>query len=89
MLKSHIEIGDRLRLDTLSCIYNQQCPFAGGDGARDLVGEVHVPWGIDQIEYVVLAIELIVHLDGVTLDGDPTLALEIHIIEYLLLKILT
>jgi len=47
-----------------------------------------VPWGINQIEYVVLTIELVVHLDGVALNGDPALALKIHIIEYLLLKIL-
>ena len=88
MLESHIEIGNRLCLNTLSCVDDKQCAFAGSDGAGDFVGEVHVSWGINQIEYVVLAIELVVHLDGVALNGDPALALEIHIIEYLLLKIL-
>ena len=88
MLESHIEIRNRLCLNTLSCVDDKQCAFAGSDGAGDFVGEVHVPWGINQIEYVVLAIELVVHLDGVALNGDPALALEIHIIEYLLLKIL-
>ena len=88
MLESHIEIGNRLCLNTLSCVDDKQCAFACSDGSGDFVGEVHVPWGINQIEYVVLTIELVVHLDGVALNGDPALALEIHIIEYLLLKIL-
>ena len=88
MLESHIEIRNRLCLNTLSSVDDKQCAFAGSDGAGDFVGEVHVPWGINQIEYVVLTIELVVHLDGVALNGDPALALEIHIIEYLLLKIL-
>ena len=80
MLESHIEIRNRLCLNTLSCVDDKQCAFACSDRAGDFVGEVHVPWGINQIEYVVLTIELVVHLDGVALNGDPALALEIHII---------
>ena len=75
-------------LNTLSGVDDKQCAFACSDGAGDFVREVHVPWGINQIEYVVLTIKLVVHLDGMALNGDPALALEIHIIEYLLLKVL-
>ncbi len=57
MLESHIEIRNRLCLNTLSCVDDKAvAAFAGSDGAGDFVGEVHVPWGINQIEYVVLTI---------------------------------
>ena len=83
MLESHIEIRNRLCLNTLSCVDDKQCAFACSDGAGDFVGEVHVSWGINQIEYVVLTIELVVHLDGVTFDGDSSFFFEVHIVEHL------
>ena len=45
-------------------------------------------WGVDKVECVELAItSLILHLNGVALDGDTLLALEIHIVEHLSLHL--
>ena len=75
MLQSHVEVGDGLRLYPLGSIDDQQSALTGGDGAGDFVGEVHVPRGIDEVEDVVLTLQLVVHLDCVALDGDPSLTL--------------
>ena len=75
MLESHIEVGDRLSLDPLGSIYDQESTFTGSDGAGDLIGEVHVSWGVDEVEDVGLSIQLIVHLDSVAFDRDTTLTL--------------
>lgn len=42
---------------------------------------------VDKIERVALAVESVVHLDGVALDGDASLTLELHIVEHLGLKV--
>jgi hypothetical protein len=48
------------------------------------VGKVHVPGRVDQIEDVGLpVVRVIGEPDGVRLDRDPALALEIHRIEHL------
>ena len=39
--------------------------------------------GINQIEYIFLAFVHVFHLDGVALDGNAALALQIHIVEHL------
>ena len=75
MFESHIEVGDRLSLDPLGSIYDQESSFAGCDGARDLIGEVYVSWSVDEVEDVGIAIQLIVHLDSVAFNGDTTLTL--------------
>ena len=61
----------------------QQAAFAGGDAAGDLVGEVHVSRGVNEIQTVVLAIQTIVHLNGVTLDGDASFFFKVHVVEHL------
>ena len=40
---------------------------------------------IDQIQNVFLPFKMIIHLNGMALDRDPTLPFEVHIIEYLCL----
>ena len=72
-----VEVRDRLGLDALRRVDDQQGPFARGDGARHLVGEVDVPRRVDQVERVALAVAgRVLHLDGVALDGDALFALE-------------
>ena len=83
-----IEVRNRLRLNALRGVDHQQRPFARGDGARNLVGEVDVSRGVDQVEHVALAVAGgVLHLDGVALDGDALLALEIHVVEHLRLHL--
>ena len=83
VLDGHVEVADGLRLHALRGIHHEQGALAGGDAAGDLVGEVDVSRGVDEVEHVGLAVELVLHLYGVALDGDAALALEVHIVEHL------
>ena len=77
-----IRVGQRLCLDTLRCIDEQERSFAGGQRARDLVREIDVPRRVDQVEDVFLAVTgLVVQPDRMRLDRDSSLALEVHRIE--------
>ncbi len=51
-----IDVGERLRLDALGGIDHQQRALDGGERAVDLVGEVDVAGGVDEVEDVVLAV---------------------------------
>ena len=83
-----IEVRNRLCLDALRGVDHQQRPFARGDRARHLVGEVDVSRRVDQVEHVPLAVARgVFHLDGVALDGDALLAFEVHVVEYLRLHL--
>ena len=65
------EIGERLRLDPLARVDDEDRSFARGEGARDFVGEVDVSRRVDEIELVVAAVLGVVgHADGVELDRD-------------------
>ena len=55
VLDRQVGVGERLRLDALRRVDQQQRAFAGGQRPRDLVGEVDVPRRVDEIEDVVLA----------------------------------
>ena len=80
----HISVGKRLSFHALRCVHHQQCAFARGQRARNLVGKIHVPRGIDQVELVSLSVlGLVHHADGVGFDGDAALALQIHGIQHL------
>ena len=83
-----IDVGERLRLDALAGVDHQQRALAGGERAVDLVGEVDVAGGVDQVEHVILAVaRLVIEPHGLRLDGDAALALDIHGIEHLLLHL--
>ena len=79
-----VGVGDGLRLDALRGVDDQQRALAGGERARDLVGEVDVARRVDQLQLVglaVLRVEEDAHRLG--LDRDPALALEVHRVEHL------
>ena len=79
-----VGVGEGLGLDALRCVDDEQRAFAGGEGARDFVGEVDVAGGVDEVELVGFAVvRLVHHADGVGLDGDAALALEVHGVEHL------
>ena len=54
-LDRQIRVGDRLRLDALRGIDDEQRALACGEAARDLVGEVDVSGRVDQMQLVGLA----------------------------------
>ena len=45
-----VEIGERLRLDSLGGVDEQDGPLARGEASRDLVGEVDVAGRVDHVE---------------------------------------
>jgi hypothetical protein len=80
------EVGvlDRLRLDALGGVDHQQHALAGAQRARDLVVEVDVTRGVDEVEEVRLAVVgLVVQAHGRGLDRDAALALELQRVEHL------
>ena len=52
VLDGEVEVGQRLRLDALGGVDEQDRALAGGERARDLVSEVHVAGGVDQVQFV-------------------------------------
>ena len=80
-----IDVGERLRLDALAGVDHQQRALAGRERARHLIGEVDVAGRVHQVENVGLAVlGLVFEPDGLRLDGDAALALDVHGIEHLL-----
>ncbi len=83
-----VDVGERLRLDPLRGVHDQQRSFDGAHGAGDLVGEIDVAGGVDQVEDILLAV-----LGGVVdphrlgLDRDAALAFDVHAVEHLLFHV--
>ena len=78
-----VKIGDGLGLHPLRGVHHEQRSLAGSDAARHLVTEVHVARSVDEVE----GVALVLHLDGVALDGDALFALEAHVVQYLVLHL--
>ena len=83
VLDREVRVRERLRLEPLRGVDDEQRALAGGERARDLVGEVDVPGRIDQVQRVHVALVLPEHAHGLGLDRDAALALEIHRVEQL------
>ena len=85
MLDGLVHVGERLRFHALRRVHHQQRALASGETARNLVGEVHVAGGVHEVELIGLTIGgLVCQADGLGLDGDATLTLDIHVIKHLL-----
>ena len=83
-----MHIRDRLRLDALRGVDDEQRAFAGRERARNFIREIDVPRRIEQIEPVFFSrLRGVTHRDRVCLDRDPALAFEIHRIEQLILLV--
>ncbi len=88
VLQRQVKVADGLGLDALGGVDDEQGPLAGRDGTRHFIAEIDVPRGVDQIEDVFLTVfALVGHLNGVALDGDAPLSLQIHVIQGLLLQL--
>jgi hypothetical protein len=84
MLDRLIDIGQRLRLDSLRRIHHQQRALAGGKAAAHLIGEVDMAGRVHEVELIGFAVARGVgEAHGLRLDGDAALPLDIHIIEHL------
>ena len=77
-----IGVAERLRLNTLCRINNQKRTLTRRQRTRNLIVEVHMSRGVDQIHFVGLAVVRgIFHADSTRLDGNAALALKLHIVE--------
>ncbi len=88
VVEGHVDVGEGLRLHPLRRIHHQKRPLAGSQRTGDLISEVNVSRGIDQIEHVIAAVARgVVHPHGLGFDGDPPLPFEFHVVEKLRLRI--
>ena len=51
-VQRQVQVGQRLGLDALGGVHHQHRAFAGLQRAADLVAEVHVAGGIDQVQLI-------------------------------------
>ena len=85
MVQRQVTVGQRLGLHTLAGIHHQHGTLAGGQAAADFVLEVHVARGVDEVEFIGLAvIGLVAHGHSAGFDGDAALLLDVHIIKNLI-----
>jgi len=84
LLDSGIAIGHRLGFHPLGGIHHQQSAFAGRQGTGYLIGKVHVPRGVDQIQVINLPVlGFVAQRRCLGFDGDAPFPLDIHGIEHL------
>jgi hypothetical protein len=84
VVHGEIGVGERLRLDALRRIHQQQGALAGGQRPGDLVPKVHVARRVDQVQHVGQpVVGLVAEPNRMGLDRDAPLALQIHRVEHL------
>jgi len=79
MLDRLVDVRQRLRLDALCCIDDEQRALARGEATRDLIGEIDMPRRVHQVEHIALPVEA----HGLRLDRDAAFLLDIHVVEHL------
>ena len=88
VLHGQVEVGERLGLDALGGVDQKQHPFAGGERPGHLVGEIDMARRVDQVQGVGPAVlGPVGEGDGLALDRDPPLPLDVHVVEDLVLEI--
>ena len=88
MVQGQVGVGQGLGLHALGGVHHQHGALTGGQGAGDLVVEVHMARGVDEVQGIGLAVfRLIIEVDGPGFDGDAPLALQVHIVQELVLHL--
>ena len=88
MVHRQVAVGQRLRLNSLARVHDEDRALAGRQGAAHLVVEIHMTGGIDEVEVIHLAIvRLIIQRHRPRLDGDAALLFQLHIVQDLILHI--
>ena len=86
LFQGQMHVGNRLRLDPLRGVNDEQRAFARGQAARNLVCKIDVPRSVEQVEPVCLpAFRLVAHRHRVRLDRNPPFALQVHGVQELVL----
>ena len=87
-LHGQVQVRDGLRLDALRGVDHQEGALAAHQRAAHLVREVDVPGRVDQVELVgPPVLRGVGQADGVGLDRDAALALEVHGVEDLVAEL--
>ena len=82
VLHGQIGVSQGLGLHPLSGVHHQHSALAGGQGPGDLIVEVHMARGIDQVQSINFAVlSLVKKMDGTGLDGDAPLPFQVHIVQ--------
>ena len=82
LAEGEVDVRERLRLDALGRVDDEDGALAGLQAVADLVREVDVTGRVDEVEPVGLAVlGAVLEADGAGLDRDALLALEVHRIE--------
>ena len=86
MVERQIRVRQRLRLDPLGRVDDQDRALAGRERPADLVVEVHVARRVDQVQGIRLPVlRAVFQSDGTRFDGDAPFLFQLHIIENLIL----
>src|SRR5699024_9990283 len=84
VVQGQIGVGQSLGLHALGGVHHQHRTLTGGRRAGDLIVEVHVARGVNEVEAVGLPIVGgVVHAHGTGLDGDAALPLQVHVVQQL------
>ena len=84
VVQGQIDVGQGLGLHALGGVHHQQRAFAGGQGARHFVVEVHVSGRVDEVQLIFLSVgSHIGDAHGLRLDGDAALAFDVHAVKVL------
>ena len=88
VIKRKVDIAECLRFDSLRTVHHKNRSVAGGKRPGDLVVKIHMTWCIDQVEDVFLPVlRMVDRTDGLGLDRDTPLPLNVHIIQDLILHL--
>ena len=80
-----MRVGDRLRLDPLARVHEEDRSLAGREAPRDLIRKINMSGCVDQMKRVVVTVlGPVPQRDRVSLDGNTPLTLKIHGIQKLL-----
>ncbi len=82
MVDRQVGVGQRLRFHPLRSVHHEERAFAGCHAAGDLIGKIDMSRRIDQIQDIILAVRrLVPETNGVGLDGNAPLPLEVHVVQ--------
>ena len=83
VVNSHVKVANRLCLNALSGINNEESAFTCCNTSAHLIREIDMSRSVNKIQDILLAIKLILHLDGMTFYRDASLLLEVHVVKHL------
>jgi hypothetical protein len=88
VLHGHVEVGESLGFDALGRIDEDEGAVARHERPAHFMGEVDVAGGVDEVELIPFSVPGVVEKsDGVALDGDAPLALQVHRVENLVAEL--